>query len=312
MKSLRFRFASVILTAAVGVFAAGCSDDDDDDVFSAAPADQGALEVYLTDAPPEFDQLQAVNMTITRVEAVSAVGTGATTGAVTPLFVGSRDVDLLPLKGGQRELIGQGNVPAGTYETIRVYFSDASVDYDVGGTTQTFSSDNGQLNVAGVDDTTAPGQFILDLDLPGDGVQVANGETEQVLIDIDVQESLDLQPNATDPNEITFTPQARVRELADNTTGGSLRGVVRSDAGTPDDTTDDSVVNNALVTLLDGQEVVARTRTDAQGVYLIDSVEAGQYQLTVEAPDAVAAQTDVEIVAGQQTTQDVLLVDATP
>ena len=44
------------------------------------PTQQGQLEVFVADAPPEFDQLNSVNMTITRVEAIGIVGSGATTG----------------------------------------------------------------------------------------------------------------------------------------------------------------------------------------------------------------------------------------
>lgn len=311
MKSLRVRLTSLALTAAVGVFVAGCSDDDDDDVFF-TPTEQGQLEVFIADAPPNFDQLESVNMLITRVEAVSAVATGATTGNVVPLFIGARDVDLLPLRGGQTEQIAQANVPTGTYESIRIFFSDASVEYDVGGTTETFSDNIGNLDVAGVDDTTSPGQYILVLDLPGDGVVVDAGETEQVLVDIDLEESLDVQPNATDPVNMTFSPEGRVRVLADSSTGGTIQGVVRNDNGTAGNTTDDTPIKNALVRLLDGADVVAVTRTDAQGAYVIESVEAGQYQLEVEANNAVAGQTDVTVGAGQTTTADVLLVDATP
>ncbi len=312
MKSLRFRFATVLLTAAaVGTFTAGCSDDDDDDVFF-TPTQQGQLEVYIADAPPEFDQLDAVNMTITRVEAIGLVGSGATTTTTVPLFAGSRQVNLLPLRGGQRELIGQAAVPVGTYDRIRVFFSDASVDYDINGTSQTFSSNNGNLTVAGVDATSSPGSFILDLDMPDDGVQVDAGETEQVLVDIDIDESLDLQPNATDPTSIVFTPTGRVRELADTTTGGSVRGVVRNDAGTAGNTGDDTPINNALVTLSQNGQVVAATRTDAQGAYVIDSVEAGDYQLEAQANNATTNQINVTVQAGQDTTQDVTLVDATP
>lgn len=311
MKSLRFRFASVLLTAvAVGPFVAGCSDDDDDDV-AGPPVQQGNLEVFIADAPPEFDQLEAVNMTITRIEAVSAVGTGATSGTVVPLFVGSRQVDLLPLRGGQRELIADGNVPVGTYETIRVFFNEASVDYDVGGTTETFSTTNGNLDLAGVDTTTVPGTAILEVDLPNGGIQVDQGETEQVLIDIDLEESLDLQPDATDPTEMTFSPTGRVRALADDTTGGSIQGVVRSNAGTGGNTGDDTPVANAKVSLFaDGTttDPIAVTRTDAQGAYVIEGVEAGDYDLLVE-DDGFTGQTiDTTITAGQQTTEDVLLV----
>lgn len=299
----------MLLTAlVVGPLAAGCSDDDDDDVFFGPPPQQGQLEVFIADAPPIFDQLEAVDLTITRVEAVGFVGTGTTTETVVPLFVGNTTVDLLPLRGGQRQLIAQSNVPVGTYDRIRLYIPQAEVDYEVAGTTETFSTNNGLLTLSGVDTTTVPGTAILEVDLPDGGVQVDQGEIEQVLIDLDVEESLDLQPNATDPANMTFTPVGRVRVLADNTTGGSVRGIVQSNAGTAGSTADDTPINNAKVTLLDNTTEVAVTRTDSQGAYVIEGVPAGDYELQVDADGFTSQTIPTTITAGQQTTTDVLLV----
>lgn len=308
MKPFQLRGVSAVLAAlTVGALAAGCSDDDDDDVFF--PTDQGQLEVFIADAPPEFARLLQVNTTITRVEAIGAVTTGSATGLVVPLFTGSTTVDLLPLRGGQRQLIAQSPVPTGVYERIRVHFSDADVLYQTDAGSTTFSVDNGLLTITGFGQTI-PGVAILDLELPDGGIQVDNGETEQVLIDIDVEESLDLQPDATNPSSMTLTLQGRARELADATTGGSIRGVVRSDGGTPANVGDDVVTNNAKVTLFDdGSNVVAVTRTDAQGVYVIDAVNAGQYQLQVESAGATTSQSDVNVAPNQQTTTDVLLAE---
>lgn len=311
MKSFRVRLASVLLTAAaVGTFAAGCSSDDDDDVFF--PTNQGQLAVQLTDAEPLFDQLEAVDLNLTRVDVIGNVTSG-TTGTVVPLFIGSNNIDVLPLRGGQTALIAQNAVPAGEYETVRLWFNSAAVDYNVGGTTQTFSTANGLLTVTGVDTTTAPGNFIWSLDLPANVVVPAN-ETRTILVDLDLEESLDLQPDAVDPATMTFTPIGRARTLAEAANGGSIRGVVTSDNGTAGNTADDTPINNASVRLLDstGTDTIALTRTDALGAYVIPGVEAGDYQLEVAADGFTTQTFDTTVVANQQTTQDAILTPTAP
>jgi hypothetical protein len=306
-----FRLIRPFLALAVVAFvAAGCSDDDDDDV--SGPGSQGNLQVFATDAPPELDRLRNVIVSIQRIEAIGAVSTGGVSNVV-PLYdasiSGVKEVDLLPLKGGAREQLASGPVPPDLYDRVRVFFSDIEVRYETTNGVEEFSTNNGDLIFGG---DQQQGVDFVEFDLPDPGVDVDVGESEQILLDFDLAESLDLQGATDDPTTITFTPTGQARTLTSDS--GALAGVVRTDASTPAQPGDDTPVQFADVSLRQNNTVVANTRSDAGGVYLIEGVEPGQYELVVTDPDDANDQflSDININDGQTTTADALLSSTAP
>jgi len=308
-----FRFSRPLLAIAmVGFIAAGCSDDDDDDGGGGTGVTQGNLQVFATDAPPELDRLQSVELSIQRVEAISAVATGQTTNTAilydASLF-GVNTIDLMQLKGGVRALIGSGPAEPGLYDRVRVFFSDIAIDYNTPGGTERFSTNDGSLIYGGDQEQ---GVDFVEFELPDPGVDLDVGENEDILLDFDLAQSIDVQGDPTDPTTITFTPIGQARELT--ASSGSIQGVVRTDADTSNTTADDTPVANADVTLRQSGVVVARTITDAGGVYVIEGLDAGQYDLlAVDTEDPTRQfQSDVNVNASQATTADALLTDGTP
>lgn len=305
-----FRRAS--LTAGLvllGALVAGCDDDDDDDdVFFFPPQNQGRMQVYLTDAPPDLDGLRSFIVNIQRIDAIGAVQTG-TTGNTVTIFTSNLTngtaVDLLPLSGGDRQLIANTNVPPGTYDRLRFVFSGARVDFQPSGNAQqrTYSTENDLLSFAG---GNPPQEF--EVDLPGDGIVVTSGQTEQVVVDMDVAESLNAVGDTANPEEIVVTPTGRARDLDD---GGAIVGVVRAGQNTSSPF-DDAPIQNAQVVLLDqNQQIVARTKTDAQGVFAIQGLPAGTYTLQATTTEVTTpTQTTVQ-VGDQQITQDLTIPTAT-
>lgn len=306
-----FRLIRPFLALAVVAFvAAGCSDDDDDDV--AGPGSQGNMQIFATDAPPELDRLRNVIVSIQRIEAIGAVSTGGVSNVV-PLYdagvSGVQEVDLLPLKGGAREQIASGPVPPDLYDRVRVFFSDIEVRYETTNGVKEYSTNNGDLIFGG---DQQQGVDFVEFDLPDPGVDVDVGENEAIILDFDLAESLDLQGATDNPTTITFTPTGQARSLTSDS--GALAGVVRTDAGTPAQPGDDTPVQFADVSLRQNSVVVANTRSDAGGVYLIEGVEPGQYELVVTDPDDANDQflSDININDGQTTTADALLSSTAP
>jgi outer membrane murein-binding lipoprotein Lpp len=122
---------SLLLAAAVGtgLLLAGCD--------SGGSGGGGTMTVNLTDAPGDVQQAE---VTIERVAAVSADNSsegGAREGGVDVLSDSSFTTDLTRLQDGVTELLGEVQVPPGTYSQIRLVTADtADVLYetDSGGT----------------------------------------------------------------------------------------------------------------------------------------------------------------------------------
>lgn len=292
---------------------AGCSDDDDDDGGFVATS-QGRMEVHATDAPPQFSTLREVTLRILRVDAIGAVNTGSANQAVT-LFTAApgqeREIDLLPLKGGRTEQLAAGPVPAGTYDRIRLFITGGAVRTQSADATQptTFSTENGLLTVTG--GTQQQDVRVFDVDLPGDGVVVSANETERVIIDFDLQESLEATGDPNAPTAITVDPVIRGRTLGTGSAAqGTIRGVIRSNQGTTT-TADDAPLQNVPVVVRRDSQLVAVTRTDPQGVFVLEGIEPGNYVLVVEEQGFVSQQNEVQTQQGQTFTSDVLLVQQT-
>lgn len=261
-------------------------------------ADDGELEVFVADAPPTYDSLRQVNIAIRRVEAVGVASTDSSTAFTSftvPLFDSragaERTVDVLPLRGGRRELIASGPVRGDVFYKLRLHLARAEV---LAGTTiqRTLTTENGSLALAG--GTAAQDVRIYEVEQSVSGLLVPRGETRRVLIDLDLEESLEAVGDPSEPAGIVMTPVLRLRELTDS----ALRGTVRSSAGAP-------LVNVAVTLFPRGgtATVIARTRTDAQGVYVIEGVEGGQFNLAID-QDGFSAFRQEVVVNG------VLTVDA--
>lgn len=94
----------------------------------------GTLSVLLTDAPLPIESVDAATVTIDSVVIRETENTGAEAGW--PFVTLTRDqhtFNLLDLRDGMVEELAELEVPAGEYNLIRLYVSEASITY--GGTT---------------------------------------------------------------------------------------------------------------------------------------------------------------------------------
>src|SRR5262249_30866673 len=102
----------------------------------------GTLRVLVTDKPYPYDFIQEALVTITRVEVRLASSQPASQpssqsssqpstqpddeGFVT-IFTGSKSFNLLDLRNGKTDLLAGADIPAGTYDQMRLIVTDGKV-----------------------------------------------------------------------------------------------------------------------------------------------------------------------------------------
>lgn len=259
------------------------------------PGASGQLAVYAVDAPPRMSDLREVWVRVEGLELlgrtqVADVGSGVTfldtstpapittsSGDGRPISVAmidsSRDVELLALRNGRRELLAERPVPEGTYDGVRVLLSSPrAVLAPPGGAPRLFDQQRGDLAFV----TT---EVVVQLSAP---VRVLAGQQHAALLDFDLARSLVvLQGSVESPTRLLFAPVLRAGPLEP----GLITGTVRRDNHTPGLPADDPLVEGAVVTIARSQfEVLGSTLTDASGGYTLSSVPPGQYLLMFEHP----------------------------
>ena len=146
----------------------------------------GTVQVHLTDAPIDLSTVQSVTVTISGVIVYRGGGGDAMMpqvddGGSIELITHPETFDLLTLTGGATTLLASGEVPAGSYQRIRLEISDAKLTYK-DGTEAPLKIDSNKVDIpipfhVTVDQTTG---MTLDFDA-GASVQV-NSTGSDVLI----------------------------------------------------------------------------------------------------------------------------------
>jgi hypothetical protein len=276
----------------------GCSDGDD------SLKTTGRLNVFLVDAPFPTDQVAEANVTVFKVEARladqgSEDSEAKEDGDSRGRFINLMDevigpVNLLELIDGTSEQLADAEIPAGTYDLIRVYVRDAEVIMNDEESTRY------DLKVP----SGAQSGIKVFLDPP---LQVAGGLTEDLILDFDVTQSfVPKGGSAENPEGITgfnFTPVIRGGNMS---TAGSISGTVTIDIVDGDPIP----VAGATVTLFDMEDnQVTSTLSGDLGGYEFKALDPGIYRVEVslEGYEAQSADT-VEVVAGNNSPQDFILV----
>jgi len=273
----------------------GCSDDS-----GSGNGDTTArLTVHLTDAPFPFDLVAEANVTIFKVDArlVDSEDEDAETdseedgSSFVTLMEEEVPVNLLDLTNGTTEQLADLDVPAGTYDLIRVYVKGVNVVLnDEASTTYDLKVPSGEQT--GI-------KIFID-----PALTIAGGLSSDLLLDFDVSRSFVAKGNTKSVDGITgfnFKPVIKVSNLS---TAGTLSGTVTTMDG-------ETVLplENAQISVLDmEEEPVTSGATNIDGAYAIMGLEAGTYKVFSTLNGYVDSDTlEVEIVAANKTTQDFLL-----
>jgi hypothetical protein len=199
---MKFRpFVSVLL--ALGALA-GCSDSE-----SLGPG-QGRIAVRMTDAPFPLDDVASIDIFVVRVEAKTQVTTeedaaldvdadDAESDGWIVLATPNDKFDLMDLRNGVNVFLGDAVVPEGDYRSFRLI-----IDTDQSSVTL---KDGMVLTASSTPSIMFPsaGRSGIKVILT-EAVVVDDGETTEVLLDFDAEESFVLRGNTIMQNGLLFKP----------------------------------------------------------------------------------------------------------
>jgi hypothetical protein len=255
----------LVATVIAMALAAGCSDD--------GPSNPsfGTMRVQMTDAPGDFDE---VNLVITGVTARRVGADEDDDDEVDSASEGwmnvnttSNTYDLMDLRNGVFTTIGEAELPAGTYDQIRLQIGSGS-NVVIDGVTHPL---------------VVPSGASSGLKLKGQ-ITLVEGGTTDVGIDFDAARSIHETGNGT----WILRPVVRMVPVI---AGGSIRGTI-----VPDSTA-------ATVWLLQDPDSVASTAAALDGSFQFVLLPTGTYQVRVE-PDSGwrdTTLTNVNVSGGQTT-----------
>lgn len=294
---MKFRLITIALFFVFTVFIS-CTDNDDKN------RDYGRLSVNLTDAPFPHDLVAEANVTIFKIEArykgdvdiISEVEDNSDSSMITEekssfvvLMEDEMEVNLLELTNGVTKNLVDLDVPVGIYDLVRVYVKGVNVVLTDGSTFDLKVPSGEQTGIK---------IFIKP------GLVVEGGLSADLLLDFDVSKSFVAKGGGSNFENITGFNFKPVIKACNMSTAGTLSGKVT--------TLQEEVavgLKGAQVAVFAADTLNTTTFTDADGKYMVMGLIAGSYDVEVELStyqkQSVA---DIEIVAGNITSQDFVLV----
>lgn len=245
------------------------------------PPPTSTLRILATDAPFPFEDVESAIVEVHRVE-IRQVGTPF---QLLKAYDPPKELDLVDLQNGTVDVLYEGNPAPGTYDAVRIIVTARELTIDDAGTPKTF------------DDFKVPSGEQTGIKVFIENhIVVSTSLTTDLVLDFDLGRSFVAQGNPNTPAGIKgfhFKPVIRATNVS---MAGTLTFRVKSDAGTPGDTTDDFYVNGAAYDVLDNSatppEIVASgsSGTDPNdstkdGFVLNPAIRAGIFELTVALAD---------------------------
>ncbi len=243
----------------------------------------GRLKVSITDSPLPLDFIESATVTVIQGK-IRSTGSEDQEAAFNTFFEDTATFDLMDLQNGVTSELADIEIPAGSYDEVRLIVSSASIT----------------LKDGAVYDVKVPSGSSSGLKIKvHPPIVVEGGLTSELVLDFDVSRSFVLKGNMNTPAGIkgfNFKPVVRSVNVS---TAGRLEGMVSD--------TSDTVIPNASV-WLEKDTVVASSQTDSTGYYNIIAVPAGEYDVyaTGENYDTVTV-SGVMIHAANSTRQDFVL-----
>lgn len=286
---MRTKIFFYAVTLAVLAFM-GCSEDGNNGNLGATT---GRMTVQLTDAPFPFDMVAEANVTIFKVDArlkdTDDEMDDSDESSFVTLMEEEISVNLLDLTNGVTEELADLEVPAGTYDLVRVHVRG--------------------INVVLTDDRS------FDLTVPSGaqtgikvfiepGLTVAGGLSSDLLLDFDVSRSFVPKGNLNSVdgiNGFNFKPVIKACNLS---TAGTLSGTVVTMDGE-----EVVVLEDAQISIMDANdEPITSGVSNIDGNYAIMGLEAGTYKVFASLNGYVDSEiVEVDIVAANKTELDFVL-----
>ena len=255
----------------------------------------GILSLTATDAPIDHSMVEEA---LIRVDLVRAHSSASGESGFKEIYDGDPiELDLLDLRNGVVQELGEAEVPAGDYRQVRLRVASAELRLTNG---REYSTSDGSLHLT----SQGTSGFKVFIDPP---VRVLGGARTELLLDIDLTKTF-LPVPADDPmnaDSFQLHPVIRAANVAET---GEVRGLVLAEdpPGAP------TPVADATVYLLlpgepDPANHVASTVTETDGAYAFLGVQPGHYDVAATG-GGLAGRTDaVEVAAGNVSIVDVVL-----
>jgi hypothetical protein len=245
----------------------------------------GTLSIKMTDAPFPHNMVSAANVTIFKIDArkKSDDAESETSAEFITLSETETTLNLLELSNGITATLANTEVPQGSYDLIRLFVSEASIELS-DGTMHTVKVPSGSQT--GIKVFVKP------------SILIASGLSADLLLDFDVSSSFVLNGNLSMPSGVTgfiFKPTIKASNIS---TSGTLSGTVSELASDP-------------VTFLEGVEISVyasdtlntTTFTDLNGAYTVLGLYVGSYKVEAQLEGFISKEVeDVTIVAGNKST----------
>ncbi|MDO6601798.1 DUF4382 domain-containing protein [Arenibacter palladensis] len=293
MKFKLFTIALFVVTVLVS-----CTDNNDKN------SDYGRLSVNLTDAPFPHDLVAEANVTIFKIDArykgdmdinseiednLDSSMTTEEKSSFVVLIEDEMEVNLLELTNGVTKNLVDLDVPVGIYDLVRVYVKGVNVVLTDGSTFDLKVPSGEQTGIK---------IFIKP------GLVVEGGLSADLLLDFDVSKSFVAKGGGSKFENITGFNFKPVIKACNMSTAGTLAGKVT--------TLQEEIavgLEGAQVAVFAADTLNTTTFTDADGKYMVMGLMAGSYDVEVELSTYQKESiTDIEIVAGNTTSQDFILV----
>lgn len=272
------------------IFLLGCSEDLNNETST------GRLTVQLTDAPFPYDLISEANVTIFKVDArykgdsMEGDENNKEEGnSFVVLMEEDRDVNLINLTNGITENLADIDVPAGSYDLIRIYVKGVNV----------------VLKDGSIYDLKVPSGEQTGIKVFIKPSIVVSGElSSDLLLDFDVSRSFIAKGNIksiSGINGFNFKPVIKACNIS---TAGTLSGLVSTLEG------EEAIgLEGALVSVFAADTLNTTTFSDATGNYTIMGLMPSSYDVMVDL-DGYETQIieEVTIVAGNKIIQDFDLV----
>ena len=299
---MRTKFIFSLLMA-MALIIMSCSDGEG----SGSAEGTGTLSVQLTDAPFPYELVAEANVTVYKVEARQVDNDDDSDDDMNDdssddtddssdddnypfitLMEDEIDVNLLELTNGLTQQLAEIDVPAGSYDLIRVYVKGVNVVL-TDGTVYDLKVPSG--DASGIKVFVDP------------AITVTSGLSSDLLLDFDVSKSFVAKGNLNTPaglNGFNFKPVIKASNLS---TAGTLSGNV-------------STVEEEVAVALEGAQISVfaadtlntTSFSDVDGNYAILGLEAGMYEVVAELDGYLVSDTlDVQIDAANISTQDFIL-----
>lgn len=241
----------------------------------------GRLLVHITDAPFPIEMIEEATVTVTKVEVRSDAESDE--HSFITIFEGSKEFNLLELRNGVMEELVDVEIPAGSYNLVRIYVEDAGI----------VVRDHGSYSVKVPSGSQTGIKLFIKPSL-----QVQGGLTSEVILDFNLDKSFVLKGNMDTPAGIKGFNFKPVIRAVNKTSAGTIAGVINDYDGNHLSGVSVSIMLDELVT----------SQTEEDGSYALSGISAGVYSVTAEKENFTSVTIDnVEVVAGNKTLQNFVL-----